>query len=292
MVHLDFVYITRFLNSFLMIAMPLALALYLTRTWKLSWRYWLVGAAVFFFSQVGHIPFNSLVGSVLNKTDMVNWPQNAQTVFRAVFLGLSAGLFEELARYAMFRWWLKDARSWRKAVLAGAGHGGLEAIAVGLLAFYVFFQLSAYRNIDLATVIPAAQLELAKAQVTAYWSLEWYGTLLGAVERFLTIPVQITFSVIVLQVFTRKQGYWLWLAVFYHAVIDATGILLAPRLPVLLIEAVIACFTLFSLFVLFKLRSDEPVEELAPVAVIPAPAKPALSTPQETEENLDNTMYQ
>ncbi len=285
---MDILYITYFLNGFLMIAMPLGLAIYLTRAWKLSWRFWLVGAAVFILSQVGHIPFNYGVGLLINPTALT-WPKTAQTIFSAVFLGLSAGLFEELARYAMFRWWLKDARSWRKAVLAGAGHGGVEAIILGVLVFLAFIQLAAYRNIDLSTVVPAAQLELAKAQVADYWSASWYTTLLGALERLFTIPVQITFSVIVLQTFIRKQGFWLWLAVLYHAVIDAVAVLAVPSLGIYWTEALMAGFSLLSLVFLFKLRQPEPADpEPAPVLLAEIPLKPV----EETPENLDNSKFQ
>lgn len=288
---MDILYITHFLNGFLMIAMPVGLALVLTRMWKLSWRFWLVGAAIFILSQVGHIPFNSLVGGLLNQTGMVNWPKSAQTIFNALFLGLSAGLFEEFSRYAMFRWWLKDARSWRKAVLAGAGHGGAEAIILGSLVLVAFFQLASYRNIDLSTVVPAAQLDLAKAQVSAYWSAQWYETLLGALERLFTIPVQITFSVIVLQTFTRKQGYWVWLAVLYHAIIDAAVVYLAPGLGSLATEAVVAGFALLSLGILFALRQPEPVE-IPPADDQPGASQPGLKPVEETSDNLDNSIYQ
>ncbi len=291
---MDLLFISHFLNSFLMIAMPLGLVLYLTRVWKLSWRFWWVGAAVFILSQVGHIPFNSLASNLLNQTGLAAWPKNAQTIFNALFLGLSAGLFEELSRYAMFRWWLKDARSWRKAVLAGAGHGGAEAIILGFITLVAFFQLAAYRSIDLASVIPAAQLDLARAQVTAYWSAQWYEALLGALERFFTIPVQITFSVIVLQTFTRKQGVWVWLAVLYHALIDASVVFLAPSLGMLVTEALVGGFALLSLVILFALRQPEPLEPT--YTDIPSSSssdvQPSLKQVEETPENLEKSIYQ
>lgn len=157
-----------------------------------------------------------------------------------------------------------------------------------------FFQLAAYRNLDLSAVVPAAQLELARTQVSIYWSAQWYETLLGALERFFTIPVQITFSVIVLQTFTRKQGYWVWLAVFYHALIDASAVFLAPILGVLATAALIGCFALFSLWLLFGLRQPEPAgiiltqpEETVATSEL-EPLKPVAETP----ENLDNSIYQ
>lgn len=293
---MDILYITYFLNGFLMIAMPLVLAIYLTRRWKLSWRFWFVGAAVFLLSQVGHIPFLVGLTALFNNHILPNPSPEWKDLFNAIVLGLLAGLFEELSRYAMFRWWLKDARSWRTGVLAGAGHGGAEAIAFGLLGLYAYIQLVALRNPAILATLPAGQMEAIQTQVTAYWSTPWYLTLMGALERLLTIPVQICFSVLVLQTFVRKQWFWVWLAVLYHTVIDAVAVYAMSLLPagqIYWIEAAVAAFTLLSLFIIFRLRPPDealtqptaPVAEAAPLADAPKPVA-------ETPENLDNSRYQ
>ena len=287
---MDILYITNFLNGLLMIAMPVALAIYLPRRWKLGWRFWFVGAAVFILSQVGHIPFLYWLTWLFKANILPKPPTEWNTVFNAVVLGLLAGLFEELSRYAMYRWWLKDARSWRKGVLAGAGHGGAEAISLGIFVLISYFSLVALRNPAALAGIPADQLDAVKAQVASYWSMAWYTSLLGALERFLTIPVQICFSVIVLQTFTRKQGFWVWLAVLFHAVVDTTAVLVAPALGVYWTEAIVACFTALSIFIIYRLYQPEPVEP-QPVPLPPAPPV-ALAPVGETLENLDASKFQ
>ena len=287
---MDILFWAHLLNGLLMIAMPVGLAIYLTRRWKLGWGLWFIGAGTFIFSQVGHIPFNSAAGALLNRTAMVDWSKPNQLIFNAIFLGLSAGLFEELFRYGMFRWWAKDARSWRKGVLAGAGHGGGEAIILGILVLYSFMQLAAYRNVDLATIVPAAQLEVAQGQITTYWSATWYASLLGALERFFTIPVQIAFSVIVMQTFTRKQWFWVWLAVLYHALIDASVVYLLQPLGMYGVEALAGGFAVLSVIIIFSLRQPEP-DNPQPVPVSPMPM-PKLEPVEETPDNLDNSKYQ
>ena len=287
---MDILFWAHLLNGLLMIAMPIGLAIYLTRRWKLGWGLWFIGAGTFILSQVGHIPFNSAAGALLNRTAMVDWSKPNQLIFNAIFLGLSAGLFEELFRYGMFRWWAKDARSWRKGVLAGAGHGGVEAIILGILVLYSFMQLAAYRNVDLATIVPAAQLEVAQGQITTYWSATWYASLLGALERFFTIPVQIAFSVIVMQTFTRKQWFWVWLAVLYHALIDASVVYLLQPLGMYGVEALAGGFAVLSVIIIFSLRQPEP-DNPQPVSVSPMPM-PKLEPMEETPDNLDNSKYQ
>ncbi len=287
-----------FLNGFLMIAMPIGLAIYLTHQFKLGWRLWWIGATTFVLAQVGHIPFNWAVGKLLNQTSMVNWPQTAQLIFNAVFGGLSAGLFEESFRYGMYRWWAKDARSWGKGLLAGAGHGGAEAILLGALVLYTFIQLAILRNADLSTLFSGDKLDLARQQIQVYWSASWYDSLMGAVERLFTIPVQVCLAVLVLQTFARKQWFWVWLAVLFHALTDATALLLSRYLSVYWTEAVIGGFAILSLTIIFTLRQPEPAPGPSTGSgqgLAPAPAPVAEFTPrpvEETEENLDKTRYQ
>ncbi len=287
---MDLLFFAHLLNALLMVAMPIGLAIFLTRRFKLSWRLWWIGAAIFILSQVGHIPFNALVSPLFNRPAVVALSVSTQTLLKAIFLGLSAGLFEELFRYGMFRWLARDARSWRKGVLTGAGHGGAEAIIFGALSLYAFIQLVVLRNADLSKVVPASQLELARQQVQTYWFMPWGISMLGALERFFTIPVQICFAVIVIQTFIRKQWYWVWLAVLYHAIVDATTVLASSYVSMAWTEAFVGFFAAVSIVIIFLLRQPEPPEEPVPLP----PSLPPAYTPKpvdESMENLENTRY-
>jgi uncharacterized membrane protein YhfC len=203
-------------------------------------------------------------------------------------------LFEEFSRYAMFRWWLKDGHSSRKAVLAGAGHGGAEAILVGCLALISFFQLSAYRDIDLAGIIPPAQLDLARRQVAEYWSSPLLINFLPLLERVLTIPVQISLSMIVFQAFVRKQFYWVGLAVFYHAMVNAAAVFIYISYGAIPSEVVLGLFTVASLAIIIGLWREEPplyLPALAPVYPV-EDVKPQQKSIDVTSENLENTRFQ
>ncbi len=285
----DTLSLTHFLNALSMIALPIGLALYLTSRWKLSGRIWLAGAATFLLSQAGHVPFNLGMSALLNRTSLVNLPAAGQRAFNAAFLGLSAGLFEELFRWGMFRWWLKDARSWRRGVLAGAGHGGAEAILLGALALYGYLQLTALRGTDLSKVLPAGQVSQALGQISAYWSMPWYDSLLGTVERLLALPIQVALSVLVLQAFVRRQPAWVALAVAFHALVDAAAVLALP-LGVYVTEAIVGGFALVSLVLILRLRRAEPAPPPAPLR--PAPPAAFAPTPlEETPEKLADTRY-
>jgi uncharacterized membrane protein YhfC len=95
---------------------------------------------------------------------------------------------------------LKKSRAWQKGFFVGLGHCGTEAIVFGILAALTFFNMMAYRNMDLSTVpsIPVNQVELAKQQVAAYWSTPVYIAFLGMVERVFAIRLHISLPLIVL----------------------------------------------------------------------------------------------
>jgi uncharacterized membrane protein YhfC len=276
------------LNGVLMVAIPLTLAIILSHRWKPGWRIILIGAATFFLSQVGHIPFNALMTWLFGKTALVNLSVQGALIFNTIFLGLSAGFFEELFRYGMFRWWLKDAHTWRKGIFAGVGHGGVEAIILGGLALFSLIQLIAARNMDLSTVYSGETLRIATEQVRTYWSATWYDSMLGAVERLFTIVVQISLAVIVVQCFIRKQKRWLWLAIGYHALIDAVAVFATSKLNPYWVEGIVGLFALISLGIIFMLRSPEPVESVTPVSDTSPVTLPVV---EPTTEQLDNSKY-
>jgi uncharacterized membrane protein YhfC len=188
------------------------------------------------------------------------------------------------------RWWAKDVRSWQKGVFFGAGHGGAEAIILGAITLYAFLQLTAIKNADLSKLFPANQLALAQRQVQAYWSMTWYASILGALERFFTIPCQIAMAVMVTQVFIRKKIGWLFVSISYHALLDGVAVVGQKYLNPLSLEGVIGIFAILSVAIIFLMRQPEPPEDIPTAA--PATVVPPLEIIQETSENLKKTRYQ
>ncbi|MCA9962224.1 MAG: YhfC family intramembrane metalloprotease, partial [Anaerolineales bacterium] len=109
-------------NVCLMLSMPLVLAVWLERRRQPGWGLFGAGALTFILSQVLHIPFNWLVQQrfQLLPTDL---QVTGNLLLVSLFLGLSAGLFEEIGRYLTYRYWMTDARTWGKGLMLGVGHG-------------------------------------------------------------------------------------------------------------------------------------------------------------------------
>lgn len=206
-------------EALVMIALPIAALLIVGRRWSLPLRLALAGAATFVASQILHIPANGILGQVLNMSER-------PVIVQAIVLGLSAGIFEEVARYLAYRFWQKDARSWREAVYFGLGHGGIESI---LTAFFVVTTLVNVivitRTPDLTTLgVPEELLEQTAADVAAFWQTPWYMPLLAAAERVMAMILHVSLSTLVVMTF-RKSALWaLPAAILWHATANAVAV--------------------------------------------------------------------
>jgi uncharacterized membrane protein YhfC len=230
-----------------MILLPIIAGFYFTRKFKLSWKLLLAGGLTFIASQVLHVPLVLVLTSTFQSWGVVAY---------ALILGVLAGLFEETARYILFKFILKKARTWNEGVYIGLGHGGTEAIILGVLAALAFVNMLAYRHIDLSTVpsIPAEQLELAKQQVEAYWSTPSYLAILGFVERIFAMCLHLALSVMVMYGLVSKKQMWYWLAVLWHATVDAAAVYLGQNISMLALEGVVGVFALVSLGIVIWMK--------------------------------------
>jgi uncharacterized membrane protein YhfC len=288
---MNILYITYPLSAVLIFTLVIGLAVVIVRKFKLRWRLFFIGGAGFIISQILHIPFNALVLNPLIANQIQPAVSEVLGIFAAgLLLGLSAGLFEEFTRYGLYRWWAKNARSWAKGVLLGTGWGGTEAILfAGLPILISYIVMVAVRGADIELNIPAEQID-------AYWSIPWYLSFLSFIERALAIPIQISLSVLVLQVFVRHQTRWLWFAIGWHTLVDALSVILLLywrdyEWAVYAIEGVVAIFAIISLIIIFSLKQPEP----KPESEIEPPPEPldiaAIPEPEETPESLEDSRY-
>jgi len=264
------------------IVYPLALALVAHRRLQVSWRYFWFGALIFLlFQLVTRVPLVSILGVALAPA------LRASPVARWVWLvalALTAGLAEEIGRYVGYRWLMgREEKTWRKAVMYGMGHGGLESIVlVGGGALLSLVGVA----VTVATVhpasLPAAQRHTVIAQFTALAAQPGWTPLLGAWERLWTLPFHIAMSVIVLQVFRRGQLRWLWVAVGAHALLDFVSVALIQALSTslptrtidLIVEGFIAAVGLVAIWVIFALRDDHGLASMTPQARAPQEQAP------------------
>ena len=245
-----------------MIVLPILLGIWLIRKFKLSWRLFIAGGVTFIASQVLHIPLLFGLTALFKNATLPSPPETWTTVFNAILLGLLAGAFEETARFVLFKFFLKKARTCNEGVLVGAGHGGVEAILIGVVAALTLVQMVVMRGADLSALgIPAAQLQAVQQQVTAFWQTPAYLGFLGLTERIFAVCLHLCLSAMVLYSLSAHKPLWFWMALLWHATVDAAAVFFAHSLGSVAVEGLVGAMAILSLAILFALRKRFPRAE-------------------------------
>lgn len=252
-------FLIRLLAALIAILIPIALGRYWHQTHGSPWSLFRTGCFTFVLSQVFHIPFNLIVFRSIKFIDGNDGGSGgvptggASLVYLSIFLGLSAGVFEETTRYLAYRYRLTSPanRTFKAALMFGTGHGGIESILlVGVGGIAQLIGMAVLRDHDLASMgIPADQIPTMEQQIQDYWSLPWYGVFLGDLERVFAITAHIALTVLVLQCFRGppRHFYWLFVAILFHAGLDFFAVfLIAKYKNVYITELAVAVWALLS----------------------------------------------
>lgn len=280
----------RILNGLLMIGIPCLAGFYLVRRGEGGFRPVGIGVAGFILSQVGHIPFNSFL--LLPGLERVGIDLAAQAggdlIVLGISVGLSAGLFEELTRYLVFRFWLRGDLATSTPWKYGIGHGGVEAVLTGLLALYALIQVLALSGEGVLAGFPGDQVELIRSQVDAYWAVPWQQSLLGAWERISALLFHLGASVFVYKSAREKKFLWLLVAILGHTVLNAFAVIAAAKMDFLLLEGLLFAFAAaWIAWAWFVHPQGEEEGVLSP----PPPPDIKLSAPFVTSEDLEESRY-
>lgn len=240
------------------------------------------GALAFFVSQILlRIPLLNLLGQTF-------WYQMLATnpVGHGLFLGFTAGLFEEFARFFACKLLLKRNRRYIDSVAFGFGHGGIEAVLLtGVSLINVLVLITAINNGTLETVAGSAQNAAAIAQQLA--ALTPLNAALGGVERIIAVGIHISLSVVVFAGFVRNRPWqYLLYAILAHTVVDATVVILPRFIPMsaIALEGMVLVFTVALLLWAWHIKKHFPVPQDAPAAQINGILQDTEPTKEEDNE--------
>lgn len=243
----------------LMIALPVGFAWLLVRRLGTPVSLVLVGALTFLASQVLRLPFlQALTAGFASGALPAPDPAYA-AAFNVAVLALTAGLFEESARYLAYRHVIPQARTWNAAVTFGAGHGGVEATVLGALMAVEYtgmLALGTPGSGPLPGQSPEEHARLAE-QAARYWAIDWYVPLLGALERVFAMCFHVAMAAVVLVAVIRRNLLWLAGAITAHAAANAAAVAALAAYGPVAVEAVVGLIAALALYVLFRLRGSE-----------------------------------
>ena len=230
------------LDAIMGFAVPIALAWWLVKKYKVKLSTILIGAATF-------IVFALILEPILHRIVLLG-PKGEtirnNTWYYALYGGLAAGLFEETGRFLSMKFLMKKEPSTvMPAVAYGAGHGGAEMLillGVSMISTLAMAMMINSGNADtLAAQAPAEAQEQLQAQLASVQSISLVSYILGLWERFSAIILQISLSVLVWAA-VRKGGKWLLLfpaAILIHALVDGVVVVLQKSVSLVLLEVII-----------------------------------------------------
>ena len=261
------VIVTWALALVVMFGFPIWLGIWFCRRYRVAWTAVLYGALVFFvFQLILRVPAVSLLGPLAAPYLRAS---RALLALYLAALAFSAGLFESVGRWVGYKW-LFHARlpyDWRHGVAYGIGHGGIESVVlVGLSSAINLALAFLLTRMDVSValrLLPESGLTQLTALQQHLLNVTWRDPLWAGLERVLTIPFHIAMSLLVLQVFTRGQARWLWIAVLVHGLLDFCVVMSASffQLPHEVTYAFLAACALGALWLIRKWRPTETAGE-------------------------------
>ena len=230
------------LDLILGFAVPVCLAWWMIRKYKMRLSTILIGAATFI---VFALVLEALVHKIVLSGERGALIQG-KTLYYALYGGLMAGLFEETGRFLSMKYLLKKEPSDALTGAAyGVGHGGAEMILVFGFTMVSNLVLSVMINTGQAESILSSAPGEARAQIAAQFAqLQELraGTLLtGVWERLSALILHVGLSLMVWTT-VRKGGRWLWLfpaAILLHSLVDACAVVLVKNADMLVVELIV-----------------------------------------------------
>ncbi|WP_291583611.1 YhfC family intramembrane metalloprotease [Clostridium sp. UBA6640] len=204
---------------------PIIILIYFKKKEKINLKPVIIGAIVFFiFTQI----LERLLHMVVIGNNLIKNP-----ILFSIYGALAAGIFEEVGRFIAFKTVLKNNHEWKDGIAFGIGHGGIEAIIIGVVSNVQFIIYSNLINIQTSAS----------------------NFIISFTERIFAFGIQIALTMIVLYAIKYRKNIYLFIAILIHAVIDFPAALYQMKIINLFIaESIIFLFFIISLIYLGKTK--------------------------------------
>ena len=255
-----------------LIVPPAFAAVYASRHKKQGiWSAWLLGALGFFVPQ---ILIRLPILAALSRTDGFIAFSQTHTLIYGFALAFTAGLFELSGRYAVARC-LKKNLTYRRALAAGLGHGGIEAILITGLAylsnvvFLVMLQTGGFEATVAQTTAAGGDVTALLTAKDALMNTPWALFLLAGFERLLAMTCHAAMSMLVCYgVHTNRVLPWTLACLAMHTCMDFIASIslfvgkgLSQIMAYTIIYVLLTAVTVFAIVILKTIRARWAAEE-------------------------------
>ncbi len=235
------------------LVLPVLILLFLMKGRKGVFGVWVAGALGFIVPQLLiRIPVLQFLGQTAGYQAFAL----SRPVALAFLLAITAGLFETAGRLAVLKGALANRLSYRTGLAAGAGHGGIEAMALIGLTYVnnlvISIMINQGRISQLIPDDPAMAQHVTQLLVQTPPST----FLMAGVERILTMVFHIALSVLLAWFILRKHSVVGFLVVTgMHFAVDFLAVTLSQNgVSMWTIEGILLVIALGSLLLIVKMK--------------------------------------
>lgn len=247
------------------VSFPLVVILQFRRRTNAPWRVFVYGMLIYaIFQLFTWLPLNVYLDATLGTRLTSEWG----SFLWLLALALMTSLTEEGGRWLGYRFLFprgKFALTWENGMMYGLGHGSVEVmLLIAGLTFIYFIAYVVLGSINqgqlLGTLKPVEAVEVRSA-LSSILNTTWDQPIVVAIERVLTLPHQLAWSLMVLASHVSRRKRWFLFAVLYHWSVAVIVPGLARLLGFVVAESVNAAFCALSIWIIVRLRILSPVEE-------------------------------
>jgi uncharacterized membrane protein YhfC len=247
-------------NAIIVTLIPIVVFIYINKKTNCKQNSVLVGAGTFVvFALVLETILHQIVFRIFGEKLTGNiW-------LYALYVGLAAALFEETGRLITMKLFMKKSLTKQNALMLGVGHGGAEALLVGVMGGFSNIVMSIMININqvdkLLATVGENEKDAAVEQLSALSTTPAYEYLLAGAERFLAFVLQICLSYIVYRAVRYKKPLFYILAVAIHFAVDAVLAVLVKIIPVFAVELILTAEVILITVITYKMYRAEKEEQ-------------------------------
>ncbi|GEM_PF-251336 len=210
------------LNLFICFILPIVVFIFLQIKYKKTFLPFLLGALAFFISQIVlRIPIitNYLPHFVWYNVFQIKYPY-----LYWIFLGLTAGIFEEVSRLFFIKLFMRRNHRYVDSITFGLGHGAIEAmlitglVNINILIFSIMINNGTFdSNLFKLDSVTLSNVYYQCTNLTAL------NAIMSGIERIIAMGIHIGLTVVIFEGVLKKKSFkYLIFAILIHAAIDSS----------------------------------------------------------------------